>query len=40
MIGNNVDMVIGEVWVDHFDIPVKRFPASWEKYGRRNAEIR
>lgn len=35
---------MGEVWADHFDVPVKRFPADWAKHGRgaghiRNAEM-
>lgn len=31
---------MGEVWADHFALPVKRFPADWAKYGRRAGHVR
>lgn len=31
---------MGEMWADQFDVPVKRFPADWAKYGRRAGHIR
>lgn len=30
----------GEVYADFYDIPIKRFPADWEKYGNRAGPIR
>lgn len=35
---------LGEVWAETHDIPIKQFPANWNKYGksagyRRNAEM-
>lgn len=31
---------LGEQWAEDWDIPVKRFPAEWEKYGKRAGHIR
>lgn len=30
----------GEVYGDFYDIPIKKFPAEWEKYGNRAGPIR
>lgn len=30
----------GELYGDFYDIPVKKFPAEWEKYGKRAGPIR
>ena len=35
---------LGELWADHNDVPVERFPADWNQFGksagyRRNAEM-
>jgi hypothetical protein len=35
---------LGELWAEHFGIPVERFPADWDKFGKsagykRNAEM-
>lgn len=31
---------LGERWADLKDIPIKRFPADWDKYGKRAGHIR
>lgn len=31
---------MGEVWADSHHIPIKRFPADWEKYGKPAGIIR
>ena len=31
---------LGEVWAEQNGIPVKRFPADWDKYGRSAGPIR
>ena len=31
---------LGESWATENHIPIKRFPADWEKYGRRAGAIR
>lgn len=36
---NGVDQ-LGEQWADGWDIPIKRFPANWDKYGKRAGYIR
>lgn len=30
----------GEMLAEEFDVPIKRFPAEWEKYGRGAGHIR
>jgi hypothetical protein len=31
---------LGEMWAENNNIPVKRFPANWEKYGRKAGSLR
>ena len=31
---------LGEMWADQNNIPVKRFPAKWEVYGKKAGSIR
>src|SRR5690606_39915459 len=31
---------LGEAWAKFHGIPVKRFPANWDKYGRKTGAIR
>jgi hypothetical protein len=31
---------IGELWADCWNLPVKKFPANWDKYGKSAGHIR
>lgn len=31
---------LGEMWAENNNIPVKRFPANWAKYGRKAGSLR
>lgn len=31
---------LGESFANHYEIPIKRFPADWEKYGKQAGFIR
>ncbi len=31
---------LGEEWANNHNIPIKQFPANWEKYGKRAGPIR
>ena len=31
---------LGEIWAQHANVPVRRFPADWNAYGRRAGYIR
>lgn len=30
----------GELWAKHWNIPIKRFPADWDKHGKKAGPIR
>lgn len=30
----------GEVWADHSNVPIRRFPANWNRYGKAAGKLR
>lgn len=31
---------LGEAWAEEYGVPVKKFPANWNKYGKRAGHVR